>query len=172
MFSRPYSSSFPFPPQPKGWPDDPAVHPTTCSAPCSLTAKQGPAYPPKVVFFVHPKLHFFCYVQGLEDVAACVPDTLLLRFQKVVHAAWTKGIVAEIVVSPALVRVVDSTPASESGYYLRSMNSMRYPSGSRTKKIRLPLPIACGLLSKSTPPASSSLSASASRSSTANATWL
>jgi len=56
--------------------------------------------------------------------------------------------------------------------YLRSMNSMRYPSGSRTKKIRLPLPMACGLLSKSTPPAPSSRSARASRSSTAKATWL
>ena len=56
--------------------------------------------------------------------------------------------------------------------YLRSMNSIRYPSGSLTKKIRLPLPMACGLLSKSTPPASSSLSARASRSSTAKATWL
>ena len=54
--------------------------------------------------------------------------------------------------------------------YLRSMNSIRYPSGSRTKKMRVPLLIACGLLSKSTPPASSSFPAMASRSSTAKAT--
>ena len=56
--------------------------------------------------------------------------------------------------------------------YARSMNSMRYPSGSRTKKILVPLLMAWGLLSKSTPPASSSLWARASRSSTAKATWL
>jgi hypothetical protein len=65
-----------------------------------------------------------------------------------------------------------STLAGGRTRYLRSMNSMRYPSGSRTKKIRVPLLIACGLLSKSTPPTSSSLSARASRSSTAKATWL
>ncbi len=56
--------------------------------------------------------------------------------------------------------------------YARSINSMRYPSGSRTKKILVPLLMAWGLLSKSTPPASSSLWATASRSSTAKATWL
>jgi hypothetical protein len=68
--------------------------------------------------------------------------------------------------------LTDARKAGGGPLYARSMNSMRYPSGSRTKKILVPLLMAWGLLSKSTPPASSSLWAKASRFSTAKATWL
>jgi hypothetical protein len=99
--SHPYFSSLLFPPQPtKSWPDYPTVRPHGVFCTLQLSSETGPGVSPKGRILRTQEVAFLLLRPGLEDAPACIPDVLLLRFQKVIYGDRTKGIVSEVVVTP------------------------------------------------------------------------